>query len=415
LEDHISLYTIARKLTGLIPETPLALAQDAVSEALGAIYDQLDWAFQKGFAGWLAPGVIFNTGSTTTTPYSPVVIGDATTSQLINNYTGQPFITQLQYRNPGYAIYDIIATGTNPTVAYATVLTPGSGQTPGIYTVAVLDTGAGTGATVSIIVNANGTVTIPPVVLTQGSNYSAPYVTFAHGGTPASFSVFLNATLILDRPWMEPTSGPGQPYMIYQVYFVAPVQDFRKFVAIQDMTNDQDIDFWSMTQAALAVEDPQRQNFSIPRFCVPAGVDQRAGSSTLGWQRFELWPQQGNYTPYTLSYRRRGPIPQQPTDFLSMTSPYPITEEMVTWRSREVLCQYKEAQKDRTTPRGAGANWTLLSQMAQKEYAFLLGQAISIDLNLDGESVTFTSKRPRWPGGEPYATMNGRINIGGYN
>src|ERR1700748_2273692 len=218
----MSLYTMARTLTGLVPETPLALAQNAIVEALGTIYDTTDWSWQKGFSGWLAPGVLFNTGSTTTTPYSPYVVGDATTTQMIQNYTGAPPLTTLQYRNPGYAIYDIIA----------------------------VDLG-------------NDPNTSP--------NY--PF-----------------ATLTLDRPWMEPTTGPGQPYMIYQVYFVAPVKDFRKFVAIQDMTNDQEINFWSMTQGQLAVEDPERQDFSIPEFVVPAGVDQRQGSSTYGWQRFELWP-----------------------------------------------------------------------------------------------------------------------------
>lgn len=341
----MSLYTVAKRLTGVVPETPLTLAQDSVSKGLGTIYDVTDWSFQKGTAGWLAPGIVFNTGTFTTTPYSNQVIGDAAVTAMLLAYTGQPLITQLQYRNLAYSVYNIIGYD--------------NGQTVG-----------------------------------QG-NY--PY-----------------ATLTLDRPWGEPTSGPGQPYIIYQVYFPAPVQDFRKFVGIQDTTNVQYIDFWSMTQARLAEIDPQRSNFSIPQFAVPAGVDQRPGSATLGYQMFELWPHQGNYVPYTFEYRRRGPLPQSPSDFLSMSPPYPISEELVEWRAREVLCQFKEAQKDRLAPRGSGANWTLLSQMAQKEYATLLGQAIAIDLNLDGESFTQTRRRARWANGRAYASMSGGLNLGGY-
>lgn len=413
LRCDISLYTIARSITGLIPETPLSLAQNAVVEALGAIYDTMDWSMQKAFSGWLAPGVLFNTGSTTTTPYSPLVIGDATTTEMVNGYQAPPLLTTLQYRNPGYAIYDIVAVGTSDTVAYLNVSSAGSGQTPGEYL--VNGVGDGTGAQALITVNFDGTVTIRPTVINQGVGYTTPPdFPLAAGGTPATFASFLNCTFTLSRPWMEPTSGPGQPYMIYQVYFVAPVKDFRKWVAIQDMTNDQEIDFWTLTQGELANIDPERQNFSIPTACVPAGVDTRQGSSTFGWQRFELWPHQGSYTPYTLNYRRRGPTPQQPSDFLTMEPPYPISEEMVKWRAREVLCQYKEAQKDRATPKGAGANWTMLSQMAQKEYAFLLGQAIAIDLNLDGESVTRTNSRGRYQRGSPFATMGGRLNLGGY-
>ena len=335
----MSLYTVAKRLTGVIPGTPLTLAQDSVYKALESIYDQMDWSWSKGFSGWLCPGMLFNTGTTTTTPYSPAIIADATLTALLAAYAGQPFITQLQYRNPSFAAYNIIAYDTTS---------------------------------------------------------NAPF-----------------ATLTLDRPWMEPTSGPGQPFFIYQVYYAAPVQDFRKFIEIRDPISDGSLDFWSMTQADLSRKDPQRLDFSNPRYVIPVGIDQRPNSATLGWQMFELWPHQGNYVPYSFSYRNKGPLPQNASDWMTMTAPYPITESMVEWRAREVLCQFKEAQKGQEAARGSGANWILLSQMAQKEYAYLLGESIAIDLNLDGQQQSQVGRRAFSQSG-PYATMGGRLNLGGY-
>lgn len=340
----MSLYSVAFSLTRLVPGTPLARAQTAVSRALEAIYDQVDWSFQKGFSGWLAPGVIFQNGSFTTTPYSADVIADATATAALQAYTGNPLITTLQYRNPAYAIYSIVGYD--------------DGQTPG-----------------------------------QG-NY--PY-----------------ATLTLDRPWMEPTSGPGQPFMIYQVYFVSPVQDFRKFVSIQDFTNDQDIDYWSRTQADLAAEDPQRQDFSIPEYCVPAGFDQRPGSATYGWPWFELWPHQGNYCPYTLMYRRKGPLPQQQSDWQSIQLPMPINENMLEYRAKAILYEDKSAEMEAKVP-ASGRGMMLLGQSALKQYFELFGQALSIDLNLDGENLTHVNLPGRFAGAGPYATMNKALNLGGY-
>lgn len=414
MEAGISLYSISWRLTRLVADTALVQAQEAVVEALGVIYDQTNWSMQKGVSGWLAPGVIFNTGSTTTTPYSQIVIGDAVTTQLIVNYTGQPLITQLQYRNPSFANYDIIAVGSSDTVAYLTVTTPGSGQAPGIYTYPILDIGPGSGGSVSITVNADGTVTLQPIVLNPGINYTAPFVTFAQGGVPATFFCFLNSTLTLDRPWMEPTSGPGQPYYIYQAYFVSPVPDFRSFVEMRDTTNDNFIDYWSVTQADLAVWDPQRQNFSDPEYAVPAGLDLRVGSATYGWKRFELWPLQGNYVPYSFTYRRRGPLPEQPSDFMSMSAPPPITDKMVEWKAREILLQDASSRMESKVP-GSGKGMALLSQLAAKQYDARYSEVLSIDLNLDGESRVNVHNTGRYNGGVAYANLNKGINLGGYN
>jgi hypothetical protein len=274
--------------------------------------------------------------------------------------------------------------------------------------------GSGSGGTVQITVLSNGLVQSPVVVLTPGSGYSNPYITFTAGGVAATFQIFQNIVLTLDRPWLEPTAGGGQTYMIYQAYFVAPVQNFSKFIEMRDTTDASPINFWGMTQSELAIRDPQRTEFSDPTFCVPAGVDTRPGSSTLNWPMFELWPQQLSYEPYSFSYRSLGPVPETQMDFLSMSPPYPLTDELVECRTKEELYAFKEAQRDKTEARGSGANWILLAQMAKKEYAELLDKIIAIDLNLNGEAITHTSPPSGYLSSRPFANRQGGLNVGGY-
>ena len=339
----MALYDIAFALTRLVPDMPLARCQTGLRRALEAIYDQCDWSWNKGFSGWLAPGMVFDgVGTFTTIPYSNQIIADATATAALVAYTGQPLITQLQYRNPAFAIYDIVA------YDYDTI-------NPGFV------------------------------------------------------------TLTLDRPWMEPGSGPGQPYYIYQHYFVAPVKDWRKWIAIQDFTNNQTLDFWSLTRADLANLDPERQDQSIPTNVVPAGIDQRSGSATYGWQRFELYPWQGNLCPYTLSYRRRGQLPESQSDWMTMYPEAPITENMVEFKAKEILFLDKSAEMEAKVP-GSGKGMVLLAELAKKQYYEYFGQVLSIDLNLDGENFTHVHQAGKWQNGESYATMGpgGRVNLGSY-
>lgn len=405
------LFDIAMNLTRLVPDTPLARSQTAVRRALEAIYDQVDWSFQKGFAGWLAPGVVINSGTTTNTAYSNQVVADTTASLELAVYSGQPLITQLQYRNPAFAIYDIVGLSFASPIVNVAITTPGSGQNDGVYTVPILDSGSGTGGSARITVA--GGVATQAILLSAGSNYTSPYISFSEGGTPGTFQVIFQATMTLDRPWMEPGTGPGQPFLIYQHYFVAPVQDFRKWIAIQDFTNDQPMDFWSLTRADLANLDPQRQDQSLSTNVVPAGIDQRAGSATYGWQRFELYPWQGNLTPYALTYRRMGQLPITYNDWMSLAPQAPITENMVEFKAKEILLLDKAAEMEAKVP-GSGKGMTLLSAIAGKQYMQYFEPVFAIDLNLDGENFTHVNQPGKWNGSAAYATENGRLNLGGY-
>jgi hypothetical protein len=250
------------------------------------------------------------------------------------------------------------------------------------------------------------------VVINPGSGYTLiapPLFAVPGGGTSATFTAGLNVILTLDRPWMEPTSGPGQPYMIYQCYFVSPVQDFRRFLEVRDTTDAGRLNFWSYSQADLARRDPQRTQFADPGYVVPVGVDQRPGTSTPGWPMFELWPQQLARVPYSFSYKRRGPLLVNPTD----TVPYPLTEALVEAKSREVLLQYKAAQAEEKA-KGAGQGWLVMAGMAKKEYDEQMSYILPIDVNLRTDNMDQVDGYDDYGEGRPYSNNLGGLNVGSY-
>lgn len=215
-------------------------------------------------------------------------------------------------------------------------------------------------------------------------------------------------TLTVDRPWMEPP-GSGQTYMMYQAYFPAPVDDFKRFFEVRDTTNGGYLDYWNKTRRDLAAEDPQRTIFDQPGWVVPYEVDNRAGSATLGRMLFELWPHPISILPYTFSYLRRGPLLSLNTD----TPPYPLDEETVLHRSREVACLWKEAHKGEGQRRDMGTDWKFLAQAHHKEYVDKLAGCKRKDRDLVDLYVNrYRRSMALQESGEPYATITGGLNIG---
>ena len=410
----MSYLTLTTGLQGDVPGVARKQAEAAVNRALGKIYDDRSWSFQTGYAGWLAGWALLNTGTYTVTPYSPIITADVTATQAANSLSGAPLLTTLQYRDPNRYFYSIVYADTNGQLAYVTVTYPGVGQTPGVYVLngTVPSGQPGSGAQIAVVVNADGTVTLPPVVVNQGSGYLAgypPQFTLAAGGTPAVLVSTLILQLTLDRPWMEPTSGPGQPYMIYQALFPAPFEDFRGFTAAWNTTDAWRVDFVSKSQLDLAREDPQRLVFDDPRYIVKFGADQRAGSSTFGWQLYELWPHVLNPIPVSFGYERRGPKLVNPTD----CPPYPLTEELVRWRAKEELYDWAEANKGRFKEL-QGPNWQYLSGKAHAQYEEILAKVTAVDANLRTDLITRTGQDSNNPWGDPYSTRTGGMNVGGY-
>ena len=115
--------------------------------------------------------------------------------------------------------------------------------------------------------------------------------------------------------------------------------------------------------------------------------ESRAGS-TLGRRR-RLYPWQGNLCPYTLSYRRRGQLPESQNGLMTMYPEAPITENMVEFKAKEILFLDKSAEMEAKVDSGKGM--MLLAEMAKKQYYEYFGQVLWIDLNLDSKNDTHTS------------------------
>ena len=417
---------MVQELLGAVPGSSLGLIKTKINEAFLSIQNEQVWSFQLKTNGWLTPGLLGGTnqtgvpsttflspGTITVTPFTTEILGDATaTSAWLQTISNPPFITQYQFRVPYYSLYSAISLTYAGTVAYVTVLSPGSGQTPGVYTVNGSG-GSGTGAQIQVTVNADGAVTLPPVVTNAGSGYAPggtpnlPTFTLGAGGIPATLVATLNAVINLDRPWMEPAQK-NAGYMAYQAYFPAP-PGFKRWFNIRDTTNNNYMDWWTKTQADLADEDAERTFFQEPLYVVPYAQDTRPGSATYGQMLFELWPHPVTQLPYTFGCECNWPSLVNDND----TVPFPLTEEAVKFRAMESLSLWKESQRGDEMERGSGANWQFLAGAYRAEYANRLKQCRVMDRNLVDLYFTKMKRLPSTQG-NPYATIGGQLNVGSF-
>ncbi|HEX5426675.1 MAG TPA: hypothetical protein VFW94_24395 [Candidatus Acidoferrales bacterium] len=400
-----------------IPGMNFGLAKTRINEAFQYIQNRNVWSFQLKDGGWLTPSLLGgmnpsfqSPGTITVVPFTTTITADPiATAAWVKAAPYPPLLTQQQIRVPYYSLYNIIALGNNGTVAYLTIDTPGSGQMPGTYTVNAVPVGGapGSGAQAQIVVNADGTVTQTPVIISAGQGYAqAPIFTLAAGGTPATFTSTLIATVTIDRPWTEPPQTDGT-YMIYQAYYPAP-PGFKRWFSIRDTTNNNAMDWWSKTQVNLAEDDPQRTIFDQPYYVVPWGIDQRPGSATTGQMLFELWPHPDSQLPYTFDCQCNWTPLSLPTD----TLPYPLTEEIVKERAYQMLALWKESQKGDDQERGSGANWQFLAAAHKSVFDELLKSLRIMDRSLIELYYTRANRIPPFLG-EPFATVNGQLNVGG--
>jgi len=440
----MSLGSMRQELLG-IPGANFGLVTTKINEALAAVQNENVFSFQLQTGGWLTPGLLsglsnlpvgygqgpygqgayggtlgttvptpnfLSPGLITVTPFSTTITGDPiATAAWTANTPYPPFLTQQQIRVPYYSLYNIIALGNNGTVAYLSVMLPGSGQTPGLYAVNATSAPGdpGFGAMAYITVDPDGTVTKAPVILNPGSGYLyPPQFNLAAGGIPAAFQTTMIATLTLDRPWMEPPQV-NAGYMIYQAYFPAP-PGFKRWYNIRDTTNNAYIDWWSYDQRNLAEFDAQRVQFLQPSHCVAYGMDTRQGSATYGQMLYELWPHPIMRLPYTFGCQANWPALVNPSD----TLPYPLTDELIKMRSYEMLYLWKESQKGDEMERGSGANWQFLSQAMRAEYSDRLKTIRNMDRNL--VDLYFTKMRRTVPtAGQVYGTVTGQASVGGWD
>lgn len=406
-----------------VPGTNLGLVQTKINEAFTAIQNEQVWSFQCITGGWLTPGLLggatqtgdpgstfLSPGTISIGPYTNTLLGDAVaTATWLENLFNLPVITQYQFRVPYYSLYSATALQFADTVAYLTITDPGSGQTPGTYMVSGVG-GSGSGALAAITVDVDGTVTLPPIVLNGGSGYASggvanPPTFTVPNGTSAQFNVTNNAIILLDRPWMEPAQVEAS-YMAYQAYFPVPA-GFKRWFALRDTTNNNNMDWWTKTQVDLANDDAERTIFDQPYYVVPFQIDNRQGSATLGQMLYELWPHPITELPYTFHCQANWPPLVNSQD----TIPYPLTEELVKMRSYEMIALWKEMQKGDEMERGSGTNWPFIAKAYREEYNDRLKECRIMDRHL--VDLYFTKARTTPPyGGEPYSTVKGQLNVG---
>src|SRR5271167_2233040 len=371
----MALENMIYELQGSVPGMDAAYAGTLINEAWQDVRRIGGWSFQFSESGFTVPGLM-GTGTVTLQFGSPSVTGDANATTAWNTTgIGTQFgslLTQRQFRSGGTSgagtIYDIISYAVYGSIAYGTTATMGSGQTPGTYLVSILDTGTGTGATASITVQPNGEVTTAPTILTVGSGYVTPFINFAHGGTPAQFIFTQFGVLTLNRPFADPLTSlavpvVGQLYSIYQPYIVAPVKDFQRWLSIFDIANSGWL-FVRGDRREVGRDDPQREIFANPDRVMALGQDERVGSSTAGWERYELWPGPQNQYLYQCWFLRFGPDLVN----LSDTMPFVIPESMVKAKARARCYEQAEANKDPQSLRGAGADYRFLIGAALAQY-----------------------------------------------
>jgi hypothetical protein len=355
----MSLISMAKRMTLEVPGLAENYAKTLLGEAQGLIQDSQLWSFQIKESGWLTPGLLFpsgpgnSVGTVTVTPYSNLVVADATATTAWQAYVtsnARPLFTELQFRSPSYSLYNII--GFN-------------GASGGGYGVG----GYGVGG---------------------------------YGDGTSGF-----AALTLDRPWMEP-GGVNQAYMIYQAYFPVPVSDFKRFLSARNTTDNSGVDYWSLSRKDLAIRDAQRTIFDDPLFFVPFETDQRPGSATLGNMLIELWPHPVSVLPFSFDYLRRGPQLVNPND----TVPYPFTEEMVLWQAKEAAYLFKAAQKGEDMDRGSGADWRFLAGGAVEKYKACLKTVKDKDRDLMPDLYFNRLINSYQLSEDGYSTETGQLNVG---
>jgi len=225
----------------------------------------------------------------------------------------------------------------------------------------------------------------------------------------------------LDRPWMEP-GGANLSYMLYQAYYTSPVSDFKRWLAVRDFTNAALLDWWSWKQKDVDGVDPQRTVFQNPSKVIPYKIDTRAGTSTPGYMRFELYPQPLSVLPYSLYLLRKGPLLSAPTD----TLPYPLTEKLVFARARMLAYEWKEAQKGEGVKRGSGADYSFLYQAAEREYdggeraaagphcGGELQAVKKVDRDIYDQSLATLQRNIPAIGAPYYSAVTGQANVGNF-
>lgn len=211
-------------------------------------------------------------------------------------------------------------------------------------------------------------------------------------------------TITLDRNYQEASSAGGS-YQIYQVYYPAPMIDWKGWSAITDMLNFNPLRF-TRRRSDLNLLDPQRTLYYIPTDVVYYQNDMNPASATYGFPLFELWGPPSYVLTYQLYGSRKG------ADFTSNTDTLPnaIGEDVVMAKARYYAYEWAEANRG-DAPR-TQASFTVLMNEANKEYKSLFRQYRQEDRNaVDNWFRRFRRSGAwgNWPNSQGYYSSIGGV------
>ena len=187
-------------------------------------------------------------------------------------------------------------------------------------------------------------------------------------GTIYNIYAWDGATILtLDRPMAEP-SVVNASYLIYQLYYPAPVADHLLWLSVRDMVNFIDL-FTDKTRAMIDQTDPQRSWYYFPTDVVPYAKDNNPLSATYGNMMYELWGSPLSQLTWQLYGVRRGSDLVLPTD----TLPAIIGEDVVLALARKYAYEWAEANKG-DSPRNSGPDFRFLIGEAKADYDRLFRQ-----------------------------------------
>jgi hypothetical protein len=195
-----------------------------------------------------------------------------------------------------------------------------------------------------------------------------------------------NGVATLDRIFGDP-GGTGIAYSVYQLYYTAPMQDFRTWISVRNPQMFIDLDL-TTTRAEVDSMDPQRSWYQFPTRVVPYGIDLRGAgtpyqSATYGYPMFELWGQPIQLFTYQCYGVRNGVDLINPNDVL----PLQLREETVMARAYDYAYEWAESHKD-MTPRSTGPDWKYLRGATMEEYKRLLQKDKQVDKDFVDSWIT---------------------------
>lgn len=186
----------------------------------------------------------------------------------------------------------------------------------------------------------------------------------------ANFDDPTAVVLTLDKPYVDPTLGPGTGYTIYGVYFNGPVKDFLWWESLRDPVSGYPLKT-TMTREFVDRVDPQRFQAGWPRAFIPYQVNMQPGNF-FGYPMYEIWPAPLNNYTYVGTYFRKGMGFTNPSDIVNPM----IDEDAVVELGKHYAYEWCEANREKVP-----------SAMARSDFKFLMGKTMKQYNNLINDSI----------------------------